>query len=89
MATKTRPTGQVLTADADVDSPSFFFYRSDVAGGSVPRVAVHIPAPDGGVVETLDVAMSAITSLNGARKLALRDALRDIYAEVLTLKGYA
>ena len=88
MATKTRPTGQVLTADADVDSPSFFFYRSDVAGGSAPRVVVHIREPDGGISESLDVPMSAITSLNGARKLALRDALRDIYAEVLTLKGY-
>jgi len=89
MATKTRPTGQVLTADADPDAGGIRFYPADAAGGGVPRVVVHIPAPDGSTIETHDVPMSAITSLNGARKIALRDALRDIYAEVLTLKGYA
>jgi len=88
MATKTRPTGQVLTADADPDAPALRFYRSDAASGGAPRVEVHIPAPDGGLAESLDVPMSAITSLSGARKIALRDALRDIYAEVLALKGY-
>jgi hypothetical protein len=88
MATKTRPTGQVLTADADPDAPALHFYRSDASSGAVARVVVHIPAPDGSVVETLDVPMSSITSLSGAQKTALRAALQAIYAEVLTLKGY-
>jgi len=88
MATKTRPAGQVLTADADPDAPALRFYRSDAASGGAPRVEVHIPAPDGSVVETLDVPMSSITSLSGAQKTALRAALQAIYAEVLTLKGY-
>ena len=89
MATKTRPTGQVLTADGDVDSPSFHFYRSDASSGSVPRVIINIISPTGDIVESMDIKVSDLTSLNGARKLALRDALRDIYTEALTLKSYA